>query len=125
MGRIIRDVRYAVRTLIARPVFTITVIVTLALGIGANAAIFSVVNGVLLNPLPYPNADRLVGVWGRFLPESGFDFPKFPLAPPEYVDYKNATQTMEAVAGYSTGGVTLIDGDGEPERATAAFVTSA
>ncbi|MCZ6916909.1 MAG: ADOP family duplicated permease [Gemmatimonadetes bacterium] len=124
VGRVAQDVRYAVRTLIARPAFALTVIVTLALGIGANAAIFSVVNGVLLNPLPYPDADRLIGVWGRFLPESGFDFPRFSLAPPEYVDYKNDTRTMEAVAAYAAFGATLIDGDGDAERVNSASVTS-
>ena len=124
VGHILHDLRYAVRTLRHRPAFTITVVLTLALGIGASSAIFSVVNGVLLRPLPYPEPHDLVSVKGRFLPESGFDFPQFPLAPPEYVDYKNQTQTMEGVAGYSPYGATVVDGDGDPERIPAAGVTS-
>ncbi len=124
VGHILHDLRYTVRMLRGRPAFTITVVLTLALGIGASSAIFSVVNGVLLRPLPYPEPNDLVSVWGRFLPESGFDFPQFSLAPPEYVDYKNATQTMEAVAGYYSYGTTVVDGDGDPERIPAARVTS-
>ncbi len=124
VGHILHDLRYAVRTLRSRPAFTITVVLTLALGIGATSAIFSVVNGVLLRPLPYPEPNDLVSVKGRFLPESGFDFPQFPVAPPEYVDYKNQTQTMEGVAGYSTYGATVVDGDGDPERIPAAGATS-
>ena len=124
VGQIVQDLRYTVRMLLKRPAFTATVVVTLALGIGANAAIFSVVSGVLLNPLPFPEPDELVSVWGRFLPESGFDFPVFPLAPPEYVDYKNQNRTMAAVAAYSGFGATITAGDGEAERVPAANVTS-
>ncbi|MGH7632736.1 MAG: hypothetical protein ACRENC_03335, partial [Gemmatimonadaceae bacterium] len=63
MERLRRDVRYAVRVLVAHRAFSLLAIVCLALGIGATAAIFSVVNGVLLKPLPYGHPDRLVGAW--------------------------------------------------------------
>ena len=124
VGHILYDLRYAVRTLRSRPAFTGTVVLSLALGIGATSAIFSVVNGVLLRPLPFAEPHDLVSVWGRFLPESGFDFPEFGLAPPEYVDYKNNTETMETVAGYYSYVATVVDGDGDPERIPAAQVTS-
>jgi putative ABC transport system permease protein len=124
MAPLIRDTRYAVRALVRRPAFTATVVVTLGLGIGANTAIFSVVYGVLLRPLPYSQPERLVSVWGRFVPESGFDFPQFPLSEPEYIDYRDESESMEAVALYADYGASLTDGAGDPERVRAAAVSS-
>jgi putative ABC transport system permease protein len=106
------DVRYALRSLRHSPAFATVVVLTLALGIGATTGIFSVVSGVLLTPLPYPESDRLVSVWGRFLPESGFDFPIFPVAPPEYLEYRAQSRTMEDVAAYNTFGATVIQPSG-------------
>ena len=63
MFDLLRDVRYAARRLVRTPMFTIATVVTLALGIGANTAIFSLVNGVLLKPLPFVEPDRLIGLW--------------------------------------------------------------
>ncbi|NIM48590.1 MAG: FtsX-like permease family protein [Gemmatimonadales bacterium] len=124
MTQVLRDARYAVRTLLKRPAFSTTVVITLALGIGANAAIFSVVSGVLLRPLPYPEPHNLVAVWTKFLPESGVDYPIFSLSAPEYLDYRDQNRTMESVAAYSWFGATLTEGEGEPERLTAVRVTS-
>ncbi len=118
------DVRYALRGMRRAPGAMIVTVLTLALGLGATVTIFSVVNGVLIEPLPYPNSDRLVSVWGRFLPESGFDFPVFPVSPPEYTDYREQNTVMADVAGYAPTGATLVQADGEAVRVRAASVTS-
>jgi predicted permease len=100
------------------------VVLTLAIGIGANTAIFSVVSGVLLQPLPYDNPNELVAIWSRFTPESGYDFPKYPIGSPEYFDYVNQNETMERVAAVSTRSLTITGGTGEPEIVTAGFVSA-
>ena len=84
-----QDIKYALRGLAKDPSFTIVAVTTLALGIGANTAIFSVVSGVLLQPLPYDEPDNLVAIYSRFLPESGYDFPEYAVGSPEYFDYLN------------------------------------
>ena len=118
------DVRYAWRGLRRAPGAALVAVLTLSLGIGATVSIFSVVNGVLLEPLPYPEPDRLVSVWGRFLPESGFDFRWFPLSGPEYFDYASQSTSHESVAAYMNAGATLIGDDGTAVRMQAALVTS-
>jgi predicted permease len=111
------DLRHGLRTLVKKPGFTLVAIVTLALGIGANTAIFSVVNAVLLRPLPYPNADRLVAVSENSLKE-----PDISVAYPDYLDWR-AQQTVfeEMSARMPTGGV--ITGANEPERVIGRLVT--
>jgi len=107
-----QDLRYAVRMLRRSPAFTVTAVVTLALGIGANSAIFSVVSGVLLRPLPYPAPERLAMVWmdnARIaLREDWHSFP-------DYLDYKQQSRTFEDMAVFNTTARTLT-GDENPER---------
>ena len=108
----VRDVRYAVRVLRRQPGFTLVAVLTLTIGIGANTAIFSVADGVLLRPLPYPDADRLAMVWmdnARIrLAEDWHSFP-------DYLDYRDGNTTFEDMAVFNATSRTLT-GDGEPER---------
>lgn len=114
-----QDVRYAARVLRRTPGFTVVAILTLALGIGATTAIFSVVNGVLLRPLPYAASERLVVVWGN-LHRPGLD--EIPGSAGEYVDYRDRTRAFDGVAAYDTDGFNLTDA-GNPERIEGAIVT--
>ena len=111
-----RDFGYAVRSLRRARGFTAAALLTIALGVGATTAIFSVLYGVVLRPLPYANGERLVAVWSRFLPESGFDFPYFPLSGPEFLDYRAATRSLGDVAAYGSTGFTLLRRDAAPQR---------
>src|SRR5687768_11603427 len=113
MDTLVQDIRYAFRRLSAAPGFAAVVLLTLALGIGANTAIFSVVNGILLRPLPWAEPGRLVAVWqdhraiGRAEPEW------FP--PPDFVDWKAQNRTFETMAAIRGWGGALT-GSGEPTR---------
>jgi putative ABC transport system permease protein len=107
LAQLLADVRYALRVLRKTPLFTAIVIVTLALGIGANTAAFSVVNGVLLAPLPYRQADRLVELW-----ESLPDVDRIMIAYPDFVDWKARNRVFEDIALYSPyGGKANTSGD--------------
>ena len=107
----LNDLRYALRQLTKAPSFTIVAILTLALGIGACTAIFSVVNVVLLRPLDYPEPDRIVTIKETNLPQ----FPEFSVSPPNYLDWEKQTKSYEYLAAY--GGAPLnLTGDGEPQR---------
>src|SRR3954470_21031366 len=112
------DFRYAFRQLIKSPSFTIVAILTLALGIGACTAIFSVVNTVLVRPLDYPNADRLVTIRENQLPK----FPEFSVSPPNYADWEKQTKSYEYFAAY-TGATLNLTGAGEPQRLIGAKAT--
>jgi putative ABC transport system permease protein len=105
-----QDLRYAGRALRRNPGFTIVAVLTLALGIGANTAIFSVINGVLLRPLPYPEPGRLVRLFTSFSSS-----PRYAVSQPEFMDYKGLSQVFENAAAFSGASLTLT-GDGEPER---------
>ena len=113
------DVQYTLRSLVRQPLFYSVVILTLALGIGANAAIFTVVNAVLLRPLPYPDADRLMMVW-TYNPRQGFD--KDVATYPNFEDWRRASQSFERMSGYFGASVTLT-GSGDPAQIRGARVT--
>src|SRR3954467_14724635 len=102
----ITDLKYAFRMLIKAPVFAVIAILTLALGIGANSAIFSVIDTVLLRPLPFKNPDEIVNVWGRYANDSGKvrgNVHSFP----DYVDLRDQSQSFVAMACYTRTGGTL------------------
>src|ERR1700751_4888652 len=112
-----RDLSYAFRTLAKSPAFTLTAVITLALGIGANAAIFSVIDAVLLRPLPWSEPERTAMIWSRW---TAFD--KTWVAEGEVVDYRTRLHSFADVAAWSDGQIN-ITGNGEPERAAYAEVT--
>ncbi len=114
-----RDLRYAVRSLLKSPRFSTVAAFTLALGIGANTAIFSAVNGVLLEPLEFPESDRLVNVWSH-APGLGYD--QFPLSPDVYFFYQSENDVFESMA-LSTQTAVNLTGDGEPERVPATLAS--
>jgi predicted permease len=113
-----QDIRLAVRGLLKSPGFAAAALLTLALGIGATSAIFSVVKAVLLTPLPYADADQRVMIWSRWI-----SFDKTWLSDQEIVDYKTFSKTMTDVAGWYSGQQNLT-GDGEPVRVGVGFVTA-
>jgi putative ABC transport system permease protein len=114
----VQDLRFGARSLRRNPAFAAIAVLTLALGIGANAAIFSVVNAVLLRPLPWNEPDRAVMIWSKW---TAFD--KTWVATGEVVDYRRRAQTLSEVAAWADGQVNLT-GDGDPERVAAASVTA-
>jgi putative ABC transport system permease protein len=114
------DARFAIRALGKQPGFTAVVLLTLALGIGANAAIFSVVNAVVLRPLPFRDANRIVVIWGN-LRRPGVE--EIPGSAGEYVDYRDRNRSFDVVAAYDTLGFNLTGG-GDPERVEGAVVST-
>src|SRR5262249_9817794 len=119
-----QDLRYAARTLWKRPGFTVAAVLTLAIGIGANAAIFTVINAVLLRPLPFPRSEQLVSLDTRYLPSTGYNFPSFPLSGPEFADVRGRVNAFAGVAAYTFSGRNLTRGNGEAERILTMRVTS-
>src|SRR5579863_5941911 len=118
MDTLLSDIRYGLRMLVKNPGFTAVVILTLALGIGANAAIFSVVNTVLLQPLPYPHGEQLVSIWGKMTNEG---IPRNDLSEPEWWDLKDRNQAFTGVAAYALGGGQNLTSSGkEPVRVSSA-----
>ena len=109
----------SVRRLLRTPTFTAIAVLTLAIGIGANAAIFSVVNGVLLKPLPFHESDRLVGVWHSAL---GINIPLLNMGPSNYFTYHDESRTFDDI-GMWDGAAVSVTGTGEPERIQAMLVT--
>jgi predicted permease len=107
MISIFRNVRHALRVLARAPGFSLTVVVTLALGLGAATAMFTIVNSVLLRPLPLGDAERVLAVWTRYEPSSGHDLPQFSLSGPEFTEYRAQTRALEDVAAFTQPGATL------------------
>src|SRR5262245_45342778 len=102
MGSVIQDLKHAGRLLISNPGFTVAAALTLAFGIGANAAIFSVVNAVLVKPLPYKEPDRLVTIFG-----ASQSFRQAPLSPADFVQWREQNSVFEDIAVYTGGSFNL------------------
>jgi putative ABC transport system permease protein len=118
MDTFLQDLRFGARTLARNPGFACVAVLTLALGVGANAAIFSVVNAVLLRPLPWSDPERAVMIWSRW---TAFD--KTWVSEGEVNDYRKENHTLADIGAWDDGQVNLT-GDGEPERVSAGGVTA-
>jgi putative ABC transport system permease protein len=116
VAAVVHDLRYSFRALRKQPAFTLVAVVTLALGIGANTAIFGIVHGVLLRPLPYRDAERIVLVWSHWT-----NWTRTWVSEPELADYRAQSRTLEDVAGFTTTSFNLT-GSGDPLRVRAAQV---
>ena len=115
---VMQDARYALRQLASNPGFTAVISLTLALSIGANSAIFSVIEGVLLKPLPYPHAEQIVRL---FLSSS--EYPKFPLNPFDFRDFRARNKSFQSMAAFTRGDMQL-SGSGEPLALSGFRITS-
>src|SRR5256885_7116102 len=114
MESLLHDIRFGIRSLIKRPSFTAIAIVTLALGVGANTAIFSVVNATLLRPLPFDRPDRVVMVWG-YVPKLAQVGNQLPSSAGNYLSLTKQTQTFEQLAAFRQWSWQLTHA-GEPEQ---------
>jgi predicted permease len=115
----IKELRFAFRTLIKAPAFTVVAVMTLALAIGANTAVLSLVNALLIRPLPYRSPNQLVLLWEQF-PAQGLD--RMPVSAPEYLDYEKQTTDFEKIAAFFYAAYNLTTGD-LPERVQGAVVS--
>ena len=120
MRTVLQDVRFGVRLLVRNPAFTLSVVLTTALGIGATIAIFSVVNAVLIRALPFPHSGRLVNIWSKDR-EFGPDY--IPLSPLDFEDIKKGSSSLQAVGMYAPTRMNLT-GVAMPERLSCARVSS-
>ena len=119
MGALLQDIRYGVRVLAKSPGFTLIAVLTLALGIGANTAIFSVVNAVLLRPLPFPNESRIVRAWGNFPL-----YDKAGVSPPDFLAYREQNHVFEQFGAISFGSNLFnMAGNEKPQQVKASLVT--
>ena len=118
MGTLLQDLRYAVRMLVKSPGFTAIAVFTLALGIGANTALFSVVNGVLLSPLPYPQPDRIATLYSKTpqFEESSISYPNF-------LDWQRQNNSFTALAAWRSDSFNMT-GSGEPQRLRGEMVSA-
>ena len=120
MDSFLNDIRYAIRNLLKRPAFTLIAALTLALGIGANSAIFSAVYALLLNPLPFPELNRVVAIWDK-MPSRGV--PHNEVTMPNYLDWRAQSQSYDHLALYRWWSVNLTGID-SPERIQGFLVTA-
>ena len=120
MDNLISDIRYGIRNLIKRPGFTLIAVITLALGIGANSAIFSAIDALLLNPLPIPDQDRVMAIWDKD-PNHGYEHNEVAVA--NYFDWRAQNHSFEKLALYRWWNVNLTGID-TPERIQGFLVTS-
>src|SRR5215469_126668 len=117
-----QDLRISLRMLLRSPGFTVIAVLTLALGIGANTAIFSVVNAVLLRPLAFKDSASLVNIWGKFEKQG---LPLLPFSGPEYFDLLSHNDSFSQIAGYAVGGnANLTRSDAEPVQVRSANATA-
>ncbi|HXO42857.1 MAG TPA: ABC transporter permease [Thermoanaerobaculia bacterium] len=128
MKTFLEDLRYGVRMLLAAPAIYGAAVLSLALGVGANTAIFSVVNGVLLRPLPYRDADRLVMIWERDLKNSQLNRVDdlatglMPMSVPNFFDYREQNKVFAGMVGMSSGNATVAAGGHDPTKVFGAGV---
>ena len=113
-----QDLRYGARMLLKKPGFTLIAVITLALGIGANAAIFSVVNAVLLRPLPFKDPDRLMLIRETKLPQ----FPEFSVSPGNFLDWRKQNTVFERLIAFNSLSFNMV-GTGDPEQIRGMKVT--
>src|SRR4030095_8217742 len=121
MDILLKDVRYAVRSLWKHPGFAFMAVITLALGIGANTAIFSVCNAVLLRPLPFKDSERLVMAWNRGAEAAGGD--RTPLAVADLLDWRAQSRSFENIGAYQNGTFNYTSGE-VPEQLPGIGVTA-
>jgi hypothetical protein len=120
MQSLLQDLRYGLRMLLHKPRFAAVAVITLALGIGANTAIFSVVNAVLLRPLPYREPGKLVRAYAEF---PTMNLKKFWMSAPEFLDIQNEAESWESIGAWTTTGRNVATSTDEPVRVTAAIIT--
>jgi putative ABC transport system permease protein len=121
LDSLLKDIRYGVRNLARTPGFTAVAVLTLALGIGANTAIFSVLENVLLRPLPYPHPENLVEIWNTYPPQ----VPKGGLSPGDYADWHQQATSFSEIGAYAEVSKGLnLTGDGEPQRVLVGYASS-
>jgi len=120
MGNIIQDLRFALRVLLKNKGFTAAAVITLALGIGANTAIFSVVNTVLIRPLPFRDSDQIINLWSR---DAEFGGERATISPLDFEDFRNQAESFDAMAIYAARRFNISSIE-EPERVNGARISA-
>jgi len=115
----LQDLKYAIRGIVKRPAFAALIVATLALGIGANTAMFSIVNSVLFRPLPYERPDELVYMYGAFRQGN-----QAMVSPPDYLDYRDRNSVFSSLAARTVFGTAVITGSTEPERVASSIASA-